>query len=77
MRNMVSNDNALNSVDKALKNIYAESGSSSQLFGTDSNLSLETSINNDMALMMMFANRLSTLMTFVLNDKFFPQFLTL
>lgn len=65
-----TNDNALNSVDKALKNIYAESGSSSQLFGTDSNLSLETSINNDMALMMMFANRLSTLMTFILNDKF-------
>ena len=65
-----TNDNALNSVDKALKNIYAESGSSSQLFGTDSNLSLETSINNDMALMMMFANRLSVIITKILNDKF-------
>lgn len=65
-----SNDNALNSVDKALKNIYAESGSSSQLFGTDSNLSLETSINNDMALMMMFADRLSVLMTRILNRTF-------
>lgn len=65
-----SNDNALNSVDKALTNIYAESGSSSQLFGTESNLSLETSINNDMALMMMFAKRLDKLVTRIVNDKF-------
>ena len=65
-----SNDNALNSVDKALTNIYAESGSSSQLFGTESNLSLETSINNDMALMMVFAKRLDKLVTRLMNDKF-------
>ena len=65
-----NNDNALNSVDKALTNIYAESGSSSQLFGTESNLSLETSINNDMALMMIFAKRLNKLVTRLMNDKF-------
>ena len=65
-----NNDNALNSVDKALKNIYAESGSSSQLFGTDSNLSLETSINNDMALMMSFVKRVDALLTRIINDKF-------
>ena len=65
-----SNDNALNSVDKALTNIYAESGSSSQLFGTESNLSLETSINNDMALMMVFAKRLEKLVTRLANDQF-------
>ena len=65
-----SNDNALNSVDKALSNIYAESGSSSQLFGTDSNLSLSTSITNDMALMMILARKLENLITSILNEKY-------
>lgn len=65
-----ANDNSLNSVDKALTNIYSESGSSPQLFGTESNLSLETSINNDMALMMTFARKLEKLMTFIINDNF-------
>lgn len=65
-----SNDNALNSVDKALANIYAESGSSSQLFGTDSNLSLSTSITNDMALMMILARKLENFITSIINEKF-------
>ena len=65
-----ANDNSINSVDKALTNIYSESGSSPQLFGTESNLSLETSINNDMALMMTFARRLESLITYIVNDNF-------
>ena len=65
-----SNDNALNSVDKALSNIYAEAGSSSQLFGTDSNLSLSTSITNDMALMMILARKLENLITSIVNEKY-------
>ena len=65
-----SNDNAVSSIEKALTNIYSEAGSSPQLFGTESNLSLETSINNDMALMMTFARKLDKLMTFIINDKF-------
>ena len=65
-----SNDNALNSVDKALTNIYAEAGSSSQLFGTDSNLSLSTSITNDMALMMILARKLENLITSIVNEKY-------
>jgi hypothetical protein len=65
-----ANDNALNSVDKALTNIYAEAGSSSQLFGTDSNLSLSTSITNDMALMMVLARKLENLITSILNEKY-------
>ena len=65
-----ANDNALNSVDKALSNIYAESGSSSQLFGTDSNLSLSTSITNDMALMMILARKLENLITSIINERF-------
>ena len=65
-----SNDNALNSVDKALSNIYAESGSSSQLFGTDSNLSLSTSITNDMALMMILAQKLEGFITSIINKRY-------
>ena len=65
-----SNDNAVSSVEKSLTNIYSEAGASPQLFGTESNLSLETSINNDMALMMTFARKLDKLMTFIINDKF-------
>ena len=65
-----SNDNSLNSVDKALSNIYAEAGSSSQLFGTDSNLSLSTSITNDMALMMVLAHKLSNFITSIINKQY-------
>lgn len=65
-----SNDNALNSVDKALNNIYATAGSSSQLFGTDSNLSLSTSITNDMALMMILARKLENFITSIINEKY-------
>ena len=65
-----SNDNATSSIEKSLLNIYSEAGSSPQLFGTESNLSLETSINNDMALMMTFARKLDRVITFVLNNKF-------
>ena len=65
-----SNDNALNSVDKALSNIYATAGSSSQLFGTDSNLSLSTSITNDMALMMILAQKLENFITSIVNERY-------
>ena len=65
-----ANDNSLNSVDKALTNIYAEAGSSSQLFGTDSNLSLATSITNDMALMMVLARKMARLVTSIINNKY-------
>ena len=65
-----TNDNSLNSVDKALSNIYAEAGSSSQLFGTDSNLSLGTSITNDMALMMILARKLENFITSIVNEKY-------
>ena len=65
-----SNDNANNSVEKSLTNIYATAGVSGLLFGTESNLSLETSINNDTALMMSFAYKLSRFITFILNKKF-------
>ena len=65
-----SNDNATATIEKELSNVYSVAGVSPQLFGTDSNLSLETSINNDMALMMMFAHKVETLITYMVNFKF-------
>ena len=53
-----------------MTNIYAEAGSSSQLFGTDSNLSLSTSITNDMALMMIIARKLDSIVTSIINERF-------
>ena len=65
-----ANDNSINSVDKALANIYSEAGVSPLLFGTDATNSLETSVKNDLALMMMFARKLDRLITFIINDRF-------
>ena len=65
-----SNDNSNTTIEKSLSNIYSETGVSPQLFGTESNLSLETSINNDMALMMYFVKKIDHLITFIINEKF-------
>lgn len=65
-----SNDNSISSVDKALNNIYAEGGVSPQLFGTNSNLSLSTSIENDMALMLVLAQTLDGFISSILNNNF-------
>ena len=65
-----SNDNSVNSVEKSLANIYTEAGVSPLLFGSDSTNSLETSIKNDLALMMMFARKLDKLVTFIINERF-------
>lgn len=65
-----SRDNNVNMITKALENVYNETGVSKQLFGSDSNLALETSINNDLAMMMIFANKISTLFTNIVNSKY-------
>jgi len=65
-----TNDSTTASLQAALSNIYSESGTSSNLFGTDSNLALETSLNNDLALMMTFAYKLEQLLTFIINKNY-------
>ena len=64
------NDNTVSSLQAALANIYSESGTTSHLFGTDSNLALETSLNNDTALMMTFAHKLDNFITNILNKNY-------
>lgn len=65
-----TNDSTTASLQAALDNIYSESGTSSNLFGTDSNLALETSLNNDLALMMTFAHKLERFITYIINENY-------
>ena len=64
------NDNTVSSLQASLANIYSESGTSRHLFGTDSNLALEISLNNDLALMMTFAHKLEHFVTNILNANY-------
>lgn len=63
-------DNTNNSLDKMMQNIYAEAGVTSQLFAATGNLSVEVSIKNDTALMMVLANKYSAFLTYLLNKNF-------
>lgn len=65
-----TNDSSVNNLEKMMYNIYYEAGTSSQLFGTTSNLSIEYSIKNDMALMMSLANKISIFLTNLVNRFF-------
>lgn len=63
-------DNANNSLDKMEKNIYAQAGVSSEVFTSSGSSSLDASLRNDMAFMMILANKFSTYITNLLNTKF-------
>lgn len=59
-----------NNLEKIEKTIYSEAGVSKQVFSADGNLSLEKSIQNDMALMMYLAGSYSIWLSYVLNQHF-------
>ena len=52
------------------QNVYAQAGVAGQIFASTGSASLETSLNNDLALMMYFANKVSRFITNTLNDIF-------
>ena len=52
------------------QNIYAQAGVAGQVFASTGSSSLETSLNNDLALMMYLANKFSRFITNTLNDIF-------
>ena len=60
-------DNALTRMEQ---NIYAQAGVTGQVFASTGSSSLETSLNNDLALMMYFANKVSRFITNTLNDAY-------
>ena len=65
-----TSDTVSNNLEKNLQNIYCQAGTTSQLFAATGNLSIETSIKNDTALMMVLGNKYSNFISFLLNDKY-------
>lgn len=65
-----SADRAETTLTRMEQNIYAQAGVSGQAFASTGSSSLETSLNNDLALMMVLANKFSRFITNTLNDNF-------
>ena len=65
-----SAENAANSLEKMLQNVYAEAGISGQLFAATGSQALLTSIKNDIALMMILGNKYSRFFTYIINKLF-------
>ena len=63
-------DRTENTLTRMEQNIYAQGGVTGQIFASTGSSSLETSLNNDLALMMYLANKFSRFITNVLNDTF-------
>lgn len=59
-----------NNLEKIEKTIYSEAGVSKQVFAADGNLSLEKSIQNDMALMMYLAGSYSIWLSYILDQRY-------
>ena len=65
-----SADTAGNSLDRMLQNVYNETGTSSQIFASTGSATLETSLDNDTALMMILGNKFSLFITNLINRLF-------
>lgn len=70
IQSKTTSDTVSNNLEKMVNNIYYESGTSGQLFASNSNLALETSIKNDMAMMMILANKFSIFITNIINTLY-------
>lgn len=65
-----TSENTGSNLEKMVQNIYSESGASGQIFSSTGSATLETSIKNDIALMMIFANKLSLCITNTINRMY-------
>lgn len=65
-----SADKTDNSLTRMEQNIYAQAGVSGQIFASTGSSSLQTSLTNDLALMMYLANKFSNFITNHINDIF-------
>lgn len=59
-----------NNIEKMVNNIFNEAGVSGELFASKSNLALEYSLKNDMALMLILAKKYSLFVTNVINSLY-------
>lgn len=57
-------------ITQAEHNIYAQAGVSDQLFSSNGSSTLESSVKNDLSLMMYMAHKFEKFVTNMLNDKF-------
>ena len=65
-----SSERVETNLERMEKNIYAQAGVTGEIFSSTNSATLESSLNNDLALMMYFANKLSHFVTNTLNDTF-------
>jgi len=65
-----SSEASTNALEKSLQNVYSRASVSGQLFAPTGSQALNTSITNDMALMMILANKYSHFMTYIVNFLF-------
>ena len=63
-------DNSDELLNRIEKNIYSRAGVSGQIFSATGGASLEASLNNDLALMMYFANKVSNYITNIINSYY-------
>ena len=63
-------DSSVTTLDKMEKNIYAQAGVSSEIFTSSGSATLEASLKNDTAFMMLLANKFSAYVTNLINRKF-------
>ena len=65
-----SSEASTNALEKSLQNVYSRASVSGQLFAPTGSQALNTSITNDMALMMVLADKYSHFVTFIINFLF-------
>ena len=63
-------ESTTNTLDKMEKNIYAQAGVSGEVFTSSGSSTMDASLRNDMAFMMVLANKFSAYITNLLNRKF-------
>ena len=62
-----SSENVHNALEQMAQNIYSTTGASSELFSSTGSSTLDSSIKNDIALMMILANKFSLFLTKLIN----------
>ena len=65
-----SADAVNNSLERMVQNIYNEAGTSSQIFASTGSATIETSLKNDTALMMILGNKFGLFVTNLVNRLF-------
>ena len=65
-----SSEASTNTLEKSLQNVYSRASVSGQLFAPTGSQALNTSLTNDMALMMVLADKYSHFVTFIINFLF-------